>query len=154
MEMWKIDKNFAPGNVQADGNVTRYALPCAPFDLYGVYYDAAEQRFARLPADVAAATSEGVVWLRTHTSGGRLRFATDSDYFEITVRYNILELYSHMPLSASAGFVLIDERRKAAPCSPARSARKRQIKKALPVRCCWQAARCGSIRCISPSTTR
>ena len=109
MEMWKIDKNFAPGNVQADGSVTRHALPCAPFDLYGIYYDDAEKRFARLPADVAEATNEGVVWLRTHTSGGRLRFATDSDYFEITVRYNILELYSHMPLSASAGFVLIDE---------------------------------------------
>lgn len=115
MEMWKIDKNFAPGNVQADGNVTRYALPCATFDLYGIYYDAAEQRFARLPADVAAATSEGVVWLRTHTSGGRLRFATDSDYFEITVRYNILEVYSHMPLSASAGFVLIDETEESRP---------------------------------------
>ena len=109
MEMWKIDKNFAPGNVQADGNVTRYALPCAPFDLYGVYYDEAEQRFARLPADVAAATSEGVVWLRTHTSGGRLRFATDSDYFEITARYHNLEIYSHMPLSGSCGFALVDE---------------------------------------------
>lgn len=109
MEIWKIDKNFAPGNVQADGDVTRYAIPCAPFDLYGVYYDDAERRFVRLPADVAAATNEGVVWLRTHTSGGRLRFATDSDYIEIAVRYNNLEVYSHMPLTASAGFSLIDE---------------------------------------------
>ena len=60
MEMWKIDKNFAPGRVLADGSVTRYAIPCAPFDLYGVYYDDAERRFVRLPADVAAATKGGV----------------------------------------------------------------------------------------------
>ena len=109
MEIWKIDKNFAPGNVQADGDVTRYAIPCAPFDLYGVYFDDAERRFVRLPADVAAATNEGVVWLRTHTSGGRLRFATDSDYIEIAVRYNNMEVSSHIPLSATAGFILTDE---------------------------------------------
>ncbi len=109
MNMQKIDKNFAPGNVQTDGAVTRYTLPCAPFDLYGVSYDDSEKRFSRLPADVAEKTSEGVAYLRPHTSGGRLRFSTDSKYLEISVRYNLMEVFSHMPLSGTSGFTLIDE---------------------------------------------
>lgn len=115
MEIWKIDQNFAPGKVRTEGDVVHYALPCVPFDLYGIFYDEAEKQFARLPADVAAATSEGVVWLRKHTSGGRLRFSTDSDYFEVAAQYKMFEPYSHMPLSGSCGFALVDETDPAAP---------------------------------------
>ena len=49
MDIWKIDKNFAPGNIATDGDVRHFALPCAPFDLYGIFYDGEEGKFLRMP---------------------------------------------------------------------------------------------------------
>lgn len=109
MEIWKIDKNFAPGNIATDGDVRHFALPCAPFDLYGIFYDGEEGKFLRMPKKTAAAVSEGVALLNTHTSGGRVRFSTDSDYFELAVSYKNFEQLPHMSLLAKCGFSLVDE---------------------------------------------
>lgn len=109
MEIWKIDKNFAPGNIATDGDVRHFALPCAPFDLYGIFYDGEEGKFLRMPKKTAAAVSEGVALLNTHTSGGRVRFSTDSDYFKLAVSYKNFEQLPHMSLLAKCGFSLVDE---------------------------------------------
>ena len=52
----------------------------APFDLYGLYEPHTPGVFRRLPAAVAEACNPGVVNESTSTSGGRVRFCTDSDY--------------------------------------------------------------------------
>ena len=45
MGIEKIDSNFAAAQITADGEKLLYTLPCAPFDLYGVYFDEKNQRF-------------------------------------------------------------------------------------------------------------
>ena len=104
-----LDKNFKQTKVETENPIADYKQPCAPFDLYGVYYDETEERFVRMPKSVAAQVNDGVADMYKHTSGGRIRFSTDSDYFGITVEYSDLIKFSHMPLSGSCGFVLIDE---------------------------------------------
>ena len=52
----------------------------APFTVHGVFYDESIKKFARLPRDVASATSGNVKYLSLFTAGGRVRFRTDSRY--------------------------------------------------------------------------
>ena len=72
----KIDKNFLV-DLEIDKTGYKFYSPeDAPFRMYGVkrYGD----RFYRIPPEVAEKTSEGVFTLASHTSGGRVRFMTDS----------------------------------------------------------------------------
>ncbi|MBR5632352.1 MAG: hypothetical protein IKW68_00085 [Clostridia bacterium] len=55
----------------------------APFSIHGVFYDESIKKFARLPRDVASATSSNVNYLSLFTAGGRIRFRTDSRYVGI-----------------------------------------------------------------------
>ena len=47
--------------------------------------------------------------MNAFTSGGRLRFSTNSNYFAIRVTYDSLPIMSHMPISAATGFMLLKE---------------------------------------------
>lgn len=60
-------------------SIVFYDVRQEPFSIYGLYEPHREGLFRRLPADVAEATSKNVAILATETSGGRIRFATDSD---------------------------------------------------------------------------
>ena len=108
-EFTDLDENFKQKQAETENPIADYQLPCAPFDLYGVYYDNTEERFVRMPKSVAEQVNGGVADKYKHTSGGRIRFSTNSDYFGITVEYSGLNQFSHMPLSGICGFVLIDE---------------------------------------------
>ena len=88
-----------------------YNIPNPKFDLYGVFYDKNEG-FLRLPMDVAKTVSEGVTYLANHTTGGRVKFSTDSNVIEIKVKYSDLQAIPHMSLVGQAGFVLLEERKK------------------------------------------
>lgn len=105
MDIKKIDSNFADAFTD-DKGLKHYPIPSEGFDLYGVFNDG--HRFLRMPYDVAQKTSNEIVSLNAHTAGGRVRFATDSERVEIAVTYDGLCNMSHMPLSGSSGFVLID----------------------------------------------
>ena len=109
MDILKIDKNFVQEKVTTEGGVKLYALPSAPFELYGVFYDEKEGRFLRMPKEIAAATSGGVDYLNKNTAGGRVRFSTDSDYLELRVTYSALSQMPHMPHTGSSGFALLEE---------------------------------------------
>ncbi len=108
MDIQKIDKNFAASTATEDG-MRHFPIPQAPFSLYGVTYDKEKGRFLRLPEEIAASVSEGVLHLSRHTAGGRLRFSTDSDRIEIKVTYSSLTHFSHMPLTGTSGFTLVEE---------------------------------------------
>lgn len=107
MKIEAIDKNFVVGR-KIKGNVEYYEIPHSNFDLYGVQYDE-KQGFFRMPLNIAKTVSEGVALLATNTSGGRIRFSTDSDLFELKVHYNGLWPMSHMTLVGQSGFVLLEE---------------------------------------------
>ncbi len=109
MKIEQIDKNFATQNVEIVGDKAVYAIPHESFDLYGIFYDQKEKRFRRMPSEIAQKVSDGVAWLVKNSTGGRLRFSTDSDYFGIDVAYDEFTPMGHMPLSGSCGFVLLEE---------------------------------------------
>jgi hypothetical protein len=89
--------------------MTEYPIPYDSFDLYGIFYDEKEGCFARMDIAVANEVNDGVRYLCKHTAGGRLRFATDSNIFKLSVTYNYLWVMSHMPILGSSGFVLFEE---------------------------------------------
>ena len=82
MDILKIDKNFVTQNAILD-EYDWYDATSAPFELHGVVYDEDEGIFTRMPKDARARVSAHVNVLATYTSGGRLRFRTDSPYIAI-----------------------------------------------------------------------
>ncbi len=109
MDIQKIDKNFAIKTDLVEDGVRYYPIPHPDFALYGVYYDEERGKFARLNKAVADATNEGVAWLSTHTSGGRVRFSTNSTRIAIRVKYDALGVMSHMTIQGQGGFMLLRE---------------------------------------------
>lgn len=109
MDISKIDKNFVIGGTFDKDGYRFYNIPCAPFDLYGVYYEKETERFVRMPSEIADRVNDGVALLNSNTAGGRLRFSTDSDSLAISVTYAGLCEMAHMPLSGSSGFTLLRE---------------------------------------------
>ena len=77
-----------------------------PFDLYGLYEPHETGVFRRLPAGVAEACNPGVVNEFTSTSGGRVRFCTDSDYVALHAVLPRAWKYDNGTLAGMAGFDL------------------------------------------------
>ncbi|MEG0771594.1 MAG: SGNH/GDSL hydrolase family protein [Clostridia bacterium] len=74
-----------------------------PFKIYG-FYDS--ENFTRLPKDVAMTGNDSIKNLYTNTSGGRVRFSTNSPYIAIKAKLpNVCHL-SHMSLQGTSGFDL------------------------------------------------
>ena len=65
-----------------------YDARCGIFDIYGLL-DAYNENeaFHRIPFDVAEKTSPAVKNLNCNTSGGRIRFRTDSEYVAINMEF-------------------------------------------------------------------
>lgn len=110
-ELEKVDKNFDLNRRSgADTALNYYSIPHPSFDLYGVFYDEKYGGFLRLPREIAETVSHGVAWLNGNTSGGRLRFSTDSSIIELKATYDFLGVPPHMSLLGKAGFILLEER--------------------------------------------
>lgn len=107
MDISKLDKNFAAEKVN-EGEGVLFPATDKRFSLYGVFYDEAAEGFLRMPNEVAKKTSDGVFQLNRQTSGGRLRFSTDSSFLRIYVKWNSLDDMNHMPLSGSSSFTLTE----------------------------------------------
>lgn len=102
-----IDKNFNFNDIiSCDKELEWHSFNEDIFSLYGVFYDHSNQEFLRLPRDVAKATSEGVSWLANQTSGGRLRFCTDSKIIAIKAVEGLCSFKSHIPVTGQMGFAL------------------------------------------------
>ena len=113
MNIEKIDPYFKKEREWETAGKRRCRIPCEGFDLYGVFYDEKRRQFMRMDGDAAERVSEGVGYLAANTSGGRLRFATDSSVIGISVRYPSLCEMSHMPLTGSCGFALLEKKGRA-----------------------------------------
>ena len=109
MGIEKIDANFAEKKITAEGELLRYRLPCEKFDLYGIWFDEEKDCFVRMDLDLASSVSDKLLHLSKHTSGGRVRFSTDSKYFGVEVTYDDYTRFSHMPLLGSCGMILLEE---------------------------------------------
>ncbi len=100
-----IDKNLKITTI-TENNIKFYSANERPFKVYGLMYDEKLGRFLRMPNDIAKNVNPGVEILNTNTSGGRIRFKTNSEYVAIKVISNTTGFMPHMALSGSSGFDL------------------------------------------------
>ncbi|MBQ8600788.1 MAG: hypothetical protein IJ407_05370 [Clostridia bacterium] len=106
ISMEKIDPNFSVPEEITEPDLIWVDVKNAPFALYGVFYDEENKQYQRLPSDVAEAANEGVVRLNRFTSGGRIRFRTDSSFLGIRVVQRNDKPARHMARSGQSGFDL------------------------------------------------
>ena len=98
----EIDRNMAVETVD-NTPVQFFNVLEEPFALYGLCNPYDGRQFRRLPDEIATATNDGVAWLYLHTSGGRLRFKTNSPYIAVKVKVRNVGQMSHMALVGTAG---------------------------------------------------
>ena len=108
MNIERVDKNFLKTAVRTSNKI-RYTIPCDGFDLYGIFYDEKRRKFMRMDGDVAEGINEELFYLATNTSGGRIRFSTNSSVIGISVTYSVFGEMPHMPLTGSCGFALLEK---------------------------------------------
>ncbi len=108
-EYVEVDKNMIVASSIDKPDLKLYDVREAPFELYGFYEPLTEPFFRRVPAEVADVTNPGVKKLATESVGGRVRFATDSEYVAIKVEMLMIGRNVHTPLEASAGFDLYED---------------------------------------------
>jgi len=100
----KIDENFkVKTKIDRDG-VEFFSVLNEPFSVHGLIYE--EGKFRRMPGAVAKKVSEGVFYLHSNTSGGRVRFKTDSSYVAIHAKMCNIGKMDHFAITGSGGFDL------------------------------------------------
>ena len=101
-----IDKNMIVNTTIGDVDVIWRDVRHAPFSLHGFHDPYNTPYFCRVPADVAAATSEGVDKLSRESAGGRVRFSTNSPYIAIRAKFLVVGRSPHLTLISTSGFDL------------------------------------------------
>jgi len=86
--------------IERDGLVF-YDIDDAPIRIHGVYREGA--RYVRMPSEIAKTVSDGVGNLCAYTTGGRVRFITDSPYIAVSIRVGVFSKFSFFPLSGTVG---------------------------------------------------
>lgn len=99
-----IDPNFA-AKTYSECELEFYDVTNKPFKVYGLY-NAKQGDFSRMPHDIAHTVSKGVEYLQKQTSGGRIRFKTNSRYIVVKSILPEFHLMKHMPFTGSSSFDL------------------------------------------------
>ena len=100
----KVDKNFIVQTQIFKEDARYYDIAEAPFRVYGVFHE--NGMYRRMPEAVAKSVNTGVYTLHTNTSGGRVRFITDSQYIGICAEMCDRTQASHCAFTGTAGFDL------------------------------------------------
>ena len=103
MEISKIDSNLSSSFINETDISWRSVLE-QPFSIHGVVYDSECGMFLRMPKEVSARISPQVHGLSQRTSGGRVRFKTDSSYVAVYCVAPAFQPMPHMPITGSHGF--------------------------------------------------
>ena len=93
MDVVKIDKNFAINTTIDLEGLVFFDAQELPFKIYGVIYEGG--MFRRMPEAVAKDVNPGVYALHTCTTGGRVKFVTDSPYIAISAEMNSMAKLPH-----------------------------------------------------------
>ncbi len=98
----ELDINFkVEENVKREGMVL-YDIKQFPFRVYGVFHDGTKYR--RLPKSVTDKVSPELESLSLNTSGGRVRFITDSPYIIVKAELPDTANFGHMTKANMCGF--------------------------------------------------
>lgn len=106
MRIDQIDENLSvKSKLEIKGLKYRNVLD-SPFDIYGLYQTKKTGEYIRLPMDAAKEISPEVCHLGKHTSGGRIRFRTNSPYVAVKIQIQWQSPMPHMPRTGSNGLDL------------------------------------------------
>jgi hypothetical protein len=105
MEITKIDPNFLSRTFSRN-DIKFYDSLQTHFKVFGLLYNHRQGCYHRLPFEIAADANSGVEELNYHTSGGRIRFSTDSEFVALSCVMRDRTLFSHMPQTGTSGFSL------------------------------------------------
>ncbi len=101
MDFTKIDKNMkVETKIERDG-LKFYDIDEAPFKIHGVFREG--DRYVRMPRAVADSVNDSICWLNGHTSGGRIRFVTDSPYIAVKLQVSAASKFSFFSLTGIMG---------------------------------------------------
>lgn len=94
-----IDKNMVVQAKVEEEGVAWYDPQKPPFSIHGLMY--LDGMYRRMPDEVAATVSPGVRKLSGRTTGGRVRFRTDSPFVAIRAKMDLIQITS--PNSSRSG---------------------------------------------------
>ncbi len=97
----EIDKNFKVQTKIDKSDIKFYNVKENPFCIFGLMFD---EMFRRMPEDIAIKVNDGVNVLHSNTTGGRLRFKTDSPYVAINAVMPEAAHFPHAPQTSISGF--------------------------------------------------
>lgn len=100
----QIDPNFKVKTSIDKEDIRFYDVRQEPFCVHGLFYE--DGKFRRLPQAVAESINDGVRQLHAKTSGGRVRFKTNSPYIAIHAEMSYLIKVAHAAITGSNGFDL------------------------------------------------
>lgn len=109
MDVAKIDKNFEVSTTIEREGLVFFDAQQPPFQIYGLMYE--DGMFRRMPNAVAKDVNPGVAKLHTCTTGGRVKFITNSPYIAIAADMNSLGKIPHFALTGTIGFDLFVDKR-------------------------------------------
>lgn len=104
----QFDKNLKIVTTNLDGKDV-YDVTKGIFDIYGVHYDEEKGYFMRIPSSVSDGLDYGLQVLNTNTSGGRIRFSTNSKRITVCVKFKHMCMLSIMAISGMAGCTLLED---------------------------------------------
>ena len=104
LEIEKLDKNFLPSAelTKRFPNIKLYDAKDCSAEITGVYFSEEEGFYRRIPLDVSS-INPSINALSKHTSGGRVRFRTNSPFIALRAKKQHSVYMSHMPLTGSSG---------------------------------------------------
>lgn len=105
----ELDKNFKSEAVDIE-NIEFYNAKEKPFKIYGLYNSESRDDYVRIPDEISKNISEGVQYLSHNTSGGRLRFKTDSDVIAVSIECNEFCAMPHMTIIGSSCFDMYEKK--------------------------------------------
>ena len=101
MDFTKIDKNMkVETKIEREG-LTFYDIDQEPFKIHGVFREG--DRYVRMPRELAANVNDSIKWLNGHTTGGRIRFVTDSPYIAMKLQVSGASKFSFFSLTGLIG---------------------------------------------------
>jgi hypothetical protein len=102
MKIDEIDKNFKVETKLNKSDIVFHSIFDDPFRIYGLMYE--NGKFCRMPGEVANSIGGWLVSLNCNTTGGRVRFKTDSPYIAISAKMSNIGKMDHFAITGSGAF--------------------------------------------------
>ena len=106
MKLTEIDKNLLVHSEITEPDIMWLNIRQEPFQLHGILYDEERKCYTRLPQEIAEQVSAGVAFLNFDSTGGRVRFRTNSSFIGIHALMDNDLTFPHMSLTGQSSFDL------------------------------------------------